>query len=106
MTTFEKVLKNHSSEIEDFRDFGEFCRRWGFQADLVEDQREEDLFLHEVGREIWRVTDKRSKEGIGLFAIDYDEEIFGYGVVRKQTPPFRVKEIYEMEIVKRYERTE
>lgn len=106
MTTFEKTLKNHSSEIKDFRDFGEFCRRLGFQADLIEDQREEDLFLREVGREVWRVTDKRSKEGMGLFAIDYAEESFGFHVSRTQTLPFRVKEIYEMKITKRYERVE
>lgn len=106
MTAFEKTLKNHSSEIEDFRDFGEFCSKLGFQADLIEDQREEDLFLHEIGREIWRVTDKRSKERMGLFAIDYVEESFGFYVSRRQTLPFRMREIYEMEIVKRYERIE
>ena len=106
MTTFEKTLKNHSSEIKDFRDFGEFCRRWGFQADLVEEQREEGLFLPDIGRKVWRVTDKRSGEGMGLFAIDYAEKSLGFHFSRAQTPPFRVKEVYEMEIVKKYERVE
>lgn len=106
MTTFEKTLKNHSSEIKDLRDFGEFCSKWGFQADLVEDQRGQGLFLPDIGREVWRVIDKRSGEGMGLFAIDYAEKSFGFRVSRTQTSPFRVKEIYEMKIIKKYERVE
>ena len=43
---------------------------------------------------------------MGLFAIDYTEKGFRFYVSRIQTLPFRVKEIYEMEITKRYERIE
>lgn len=106
MTTFEKTLKDHSSEIKDFDDFGKFCRGFGFQADLVDEQRERGLFLPDIGRKVWRVTDKRSGEGMGLFAVDYIEENFGYGVSLRQTPPFRVKEVYGMKLITKYERVE